>query len=88
MVPRHGASCLASSDGSISPAAVAPISCNTCGSFGCTGVFVIRCQKQVRSSTAAGSVAHGAAAVYVWPRIASGVGAIAGSGLWTMFGSS
>ncbi len=63
IVPRQGASCFASSDGSISPAAVDPISCNTCGSLGCTGVLVMRCQKQVRSSTAPRSAAQGAAAV-------------------------
>src|SRR5271170_5403640 len=87
-VPRHGASCLARIDGSISLDAVIPISSRTSCSFGWTGVFVMMCQKHVRLRTFCGSVAHGAAAVYVWPWMVRLVGAIVGSTLWTTFGSS
>src|SRR4051812_18378481 len=73
IVPRQGAICLASNDGSISPPVVAPISFRTSGSFGWTGVLVIVCQKQARSRTSCGRDAHGAAAVYGCPRIDSGV---------------
>ena len=52
MVPRHGASCLASSDGSISPCCAAPHEREHVGlPWGAHGVFVIRCQKLVRSRT-------------------------------------
>src|SRR5882672_9424660 len=88
MVPKHGASCFASTDGSISSPCVASISLRTSGSLGCTGVFVIRCQKHVRSRTACGRDAHGVAAVYDFPWIVSVAGAIVGSALCTIFGSS
>src|SRR5258706_9533781 len=88
IVPRQGAMCFASNEGSISPPYVAPMSLSTSGSLGCTGVLVIMCQKLVRSRTACGSPAHGAAAVNDWPRSDSCVGAINGSGLWTIIGSS
>ena len=64
------------------------MSLRTSGSFGWTGVLVMRCQNVVRSRTAWGSVAHGAAAVNVCPRSLSGEGAIVASALWTIFGSS
>src|SRR5271169_4675883 len=88
IVFRHGAIDFASSEGSISPAAVAPMSSSTSGSFGCTGVPVIRCQKTVRDRTFAGSVDHGIAAVVLVLPTVSGVAAIVGSVLWTMFLSS
>src|SRR5439155_7117439 len=64
------------------------MSFSTSGSFGCTGVFVMRCQKHVRSSTFWGIVVQGVAAVYARPWIVKLAGVIAGSELWTMFGSS
>src|SRR5260221_1925917 len=73
-VPRHGASCLASSDGSISSAAVVSISLSTLGCLGCTGVLVMMCQKHVRSSTFCGSCVHGSAAVSCLPLIVILVG--------------
>ena len=75
-------------DGNISFAGVAPMSSRTSGSRGCTDVLVMMCQKTVRSRTLAGSVAHGAPAVYDRPEICKLLGVIDGSGLWTMRGSS
>src|SRR5580700_1518081 len=46
------------------------------------------CQKQVRSRTACGSVAHGAAALYDCPESVRLAGAIVGSALCTTFESS
>src|SRR5439155_8956316 len=75
-VPRHGASCLASSDGSISLYAVVPISLSTSGSLGWTDVLVMTWKNVVRSSTFCGSDAHGAAAVVLVPASVSCVAAI------------
>jgi hypothetical protein len=88
IVPRQDAMFLASNEGNISPPYVEPMRRSTSGSLGCTGVLVIRCQNVVRSRTACGSVAQGAAAVKLWSRSLSGVGAIAGSRLCTILGSS
>src|ERR1700722_15671880 len=84
MVFRHGASAFESTDGNISPAAVAPMSSSTCGSFGCTGVLVITCQNCVWASRLAGICAHGAAAVYCWPPMDIDIGVIVGSTGWTI----
>ncbi len=90
IVPRHGASAFASSEGNISFArfCVAPMSCSTCGSLGWIGVSVMMCQNCVRARMLAESVAHGAAAWYVWPPTVTLVGAIVGSVLCTIFESS
>src|ERR1700733_10763917 len=87
IVPRQGASCFERIDGSISSACVTPMSSRTFGSLGWTGVFVMMCQKHVRSRTFCGNVAHGAAAVYCCPESVRLVGGIVGSVLWTTFGS-
>src|SRR5262245_45203618 len=88
MVPRQGASIFASTDGNISWAWVAPMSRRTSGSLGWTDVPVIMCQNTVRSSTFAGSVDQGDAAVYERPAMTSGLGAMIGSALCTISGSS
>jgi hypothetical protein len=87
-VPRQGASCFASSDGSISSAWVAPIRRSTSGSLGWTGVLVMTCQKHVRSSTSCGSWVHGSAAVVRLPPSVIAVGAIVGSALCVIIVSS
>ena len=89
IVFRHGASAFASSDGSISPAGVAPMSSSTSGSFGCTGVFVMRCQKTVRCEDVRRQRRpRRRRRVRSGRRATSCAGAIVGSVLWTMFGSS
>ena len=88
IVSKHGASCCARSEGSISSAKVDSINLRTSFSRGWIGVLVMRCQNTVRSRTFCGSVAHGAAAVCCWPWMVSVVGAMAGSWLWAMFVSS
>ncbi|HZJ63182.1 MAG TPA: hypothetical protein VFD36_06620 [Kofleriaceae bacterium] len=65
-----------------------PISLSTSGCLGCTGVFVMMCQNAVRSSTLCGSVDHGSAARTAAPPSMNWVGAIVGSALCVMLGSS